>query len=91
MKDNTNTKTAPSTPEIKYSEKSKFIEPGLVRFEGVSRFKSIARAIRKGYVTPDGQVAPKRPFNNRKDKSKSGHSYNALRKQIYNELISRGV
>lgn len=75
--------------QARYSDKSKFIEFHLVNFNGVSKYKSVARAIRKGYVTPEGYVAPKRPFNNRKDKSKSGHSYNTLRKQLYGELTKR--
>lgn len=32
----------------------------------VRRFKSIRRAIRKGYVTIWGELIPKRPFNNKK-------------------------
>lgn len=75
--------------KIKYSDKSKFIEFNLHRFEGVDKYKSVARAIRKGYVTPDGYVAPRRPFNNRKDKSRSGHNYNTVRKQLYGELVKR--
>lgn len=37
-------------------------------FDGVSKFKSIRRAMRKGLVTPWGRIAPKRPFNNRSRK-----------------------
>lgn len=75
--------------KIRYSDKSKFIEFNLKRFEAVSRYKSVARAIRRGYVTSDGFMAPKRPFNNRKDKSRSGHNYNTVRKQLYGELTRR--
>lgn len=35
-------------------------------FSAVSKFKSIARAIRRGLVAEDGTIYPKRPFNNRK-------------------------
>ena len=35
-------------------------------FEAVSRYKSIRRAIRRGHVSLDGYVYPKRPFNNAK-------------------------
>lgn len=73
----------------RYSNKSKFIEYELKDFRGVGQFKSIARAIRKGYVTPQGIVAPRRPFNNRKDKSRSGCGYNTLKRQIYGELVGR--
>lgn len=81
-----NKETLP-TQEVRYSEKSKPIEFKLVRFEGVQKFKSIARAIRKGYVTPTGVVAPSRPFNNRADKSRKGNSLNTLKRQYYGELV----
>lgn len=32
---------------------------------GVSKFKSIRRAIRRGHVSIFGDIYPKRPFNNR--------------------------
>ena len=37
-------------------------------FEGVSRFRSIRRAIRRGHVSLYGDVYPRRPFSNRKRK-----------------------
>ena len=77
--------------EPKYSEKSKFIEFNLVRFEGVQRYKSIARAIRRGHVTSSGYMAPKRPFNNWKDNSRSGRGYNTIRKGIYADLRTRAL
>ena len=33
----------------------------------VNVFKSIRRSIRRGVVTETGAIAPKRPFNNRKN------------------------
>ena len=37
-------------------------------FEGVSRYRSIRRAIRRGHVSLYGDCYPKRPFSNRKRK-----------------------
>lgn len=44
-------------------------EPGkeilhLRDYSGVRKFKSIRRAIRKGYVSLFGEIYPKRPFKN---------------------------
>ncbi len=40
----------------------------LISYEGVKQFKSIRRAIRKGYVSPEGIIYPRRPYNNRKNR-----------------------
>jgi hypothetical protein len=37
-------------------------------YNGVGKFKSIRRAIRRGNVSITGEIYPRRPFNNRKDK-----------------------
>lgn len=62
----------------------------LFTFEGVRRFRSIRRAIRRGLVTGGGIVAPKRPFNNRANTSdrKGVHSrvFNQLKKNIYDRF-----
>lgn len=62
----------------------------LFTFEGVKRFRSIRRAIRRGLVTGGGIVAPKRPFNNRANTSdrKGVHSrvFNQLKKNIYDRF-----
>lgn len=59
----------------------------LFTFEGVRKFRSIRRAIRRGLVTEGGIVAPKRPFNNRANTSnrKGIHSrvFNQLKRDIY--------
>ena len=59
-------------------------------FTGVSRFKSIKRAFKRGHVSPYGEVYPRRPFNNRANTSnrsnKHSRTTNQLRKQIYGEL-----
>lgn len=63
---------------------------GLKTFEAVSKFKSVNRAIKRGHVTPNGLIIPKRPFNNRANtsKRKGVHSRrtNELKKQIYEQI-----
>jgi hypothetical protein len=61
----------------------------LLSFEGVSKFKSINRAIKRGHVSPIGVIAPKRPFNNRKDTL--GRLVNIRKKEIYGALKQRGI
>lgn len=62
----------------------------LITYEGVHRFKSIRRAIRRGHVTTEGIIIPKRPFNNRTNTSKRkgvhSRSTNELKKQIYEQI-----
>lgn len=55
----------------------------LKTFEATKRFKSVRRAIRKGLVSPDGIIYPKRPFNNAKHKKKG---INDRKKKIYEQL-----
>lgn len=55
-------------------------------FEAVKRFKSVRRAIRKGYVSLDGFIYPKRPFNNAKQ---GKNSLNVRKKKIYEQLKHR--
>ena len=55
-------------------------------YEAVSRFKSVRRVIRRGHVSLDGFIYPKRPFNNAKhDKN----SLNDRKKMIYEQLKHR--
>lgn len=61
--------------------KRNFKEVTLVSFQGNQRFKSIRRAIRRGLVSPSGEVYPKRPYNNRKNRVQ-----NELKKQIHGQL-----
>lgn len=62
----------------------------LITYDGVHRFKSIRRAMRRGHVTTEGIVMPRRPFNNRANtsKRKGVHSRrtNELKKKIYGQL-----
>ena len=57
---------------------------GLKTFEAVSKFKSVNRAIKRGHVTPNGMIIPKRPFNNKANTcNRKGHhsrSTNELKK-----------
>lgn len=59
-------------------------------FDCVRKFKSVNRAFKKGYILSDGTIAPKRPFNNRKNtsKRKGVHSrgMNELKKQVHEEV-----
>lgn len=55
----------------------------LVTYEAVSKFKSVRRAIRRGHVSPDGFIYPKRPFGNTNTKE------NRIKRQIYEQLKNR--
>lgn len=62
----------------------------IFNFNGVSRFKSVRRAIRRGKVDMfTGIIYPARPFNNRKDSP--GRSFNKTKKEIYGRLTKRTV
>lgn len=66
-----------------------FYERGILHlrtYEAVSRFKSVRRAIRRGHVSLDGFIYPKRPFNNAKH---SKNSLNDRKKKIYEQLKHR--
>ena len=66
-----------------------FYERGILHlknFEAVSRFKSVRRAIRRGHISLDGVIYPKRPFNNAKHKK---GSLNDEKKRIYEQLKHR--
>lgn len=56
----------------------------LITFEGVKRYKSVRRAIKRGHVTRYGILIPKRPFNNRK--STRGRKLNEEKKRIYKQM-----
>ena len=55
----------------------------LVSYQGVKRFKSIRRAIRRGHVSIYGEIYPKRPFKNTKN--------NKLKRNIYAQLRHRST
>lgn len=54
--------------------------------EAVKRFKSVRRAIKRGHISLDGVIYPKRPFNNAKHKK---GSLNDEKKRIYEQLKHR--
>lgn len=62
----------------------------LITYDAVHKFKSIRRAIRRGHVTTEGYIIPRRPFHNKantyKRKGKHSRSMNELKKRIYAEL-----
>lgn len=66
-----------------------FYERGILHlrtYEAVSRFKSVRKAIRRGHISLDGVIYPKRPFNNAKHKK---GSLNDEKKRIYEQLKHR--
>ena len=66
-----------------------FYENGVLHlrtYDAVKRFKSVRRAIRRGHVSLDGVIYPKRPFNNAKHKK---GSLNDEKKRIYEQLKHR--
>lgn len=52
----------------------------LMNFMGVSKYKSIRRAIRRGHVSIFGDLYPKRPYNNR------GTKDSLIKRQIYEQI-----
>lgn len=54
----------------------------------VSKFKSVRRAIKRGHVSLDGFVFPKRPFNNRSRK-KGTRPLEIEKERIYEQLKHR--
>ena len=66
-----------------------FYERGILHlrtYEAVSRFKSVGRAIRRGHISLDGFIYPKRPFNNAKH---GQNSLNDRKKMIYEQVKHR--
>lgn len=59
----------------------------LYRYDAVKMVKSIRRSMRRGKVTPGGELAPKRPFNNRK--RTAGREEQLLRERIYGQVRAR--
>ena len=55
-------------------------------YDAVKRFKSVRRAIKRGHISLDGVIYPKRPFNNAKYKK---GSLNDEKKRIYEQLKRR--
>lgn len=49
-------------------------------FEGVNKYKSIRRAIKRGHVAMSGYIYPKRPFGNTKSK------FNIIKRKIHERI-----
>ena len=62
----------------------------LITYNGVQKFKSIRRAIKRNNVTKEGIIIPRRPFNNKANTSKREGIYsrntNELKKKIYEQI-----
>lgn len=56
----------------------------LISYNGVYKFKSIKRAIRRGHISIFGDIYPRRPFNNRKRNKKGDITYQ--RRKIYEQF-----
>ena len=61
----------------------------LIIFDAVSKYKSVARAIRRGDVTKYGTITPKRPFNNRANTF--SRTMNEYKKNIYGRLTGKAM
>ena len=59
----------------------------LITYYGITKFKSINRAIKRGHMALNGMIFPSRPFHNRKNtcnrKNKHSRQLNEERKRIY--------
>lgn len=89
--------------ELKYNETSLMSEEEFkeyiskcsqasIKTYGVSTYKSMSRAIKRGHIAPDGTVYPKRPFNNRANTSNrkvNSRTLNNLKQNIYKEYVQR--
>ena len=57
----------------------------LITYDGVHKFKSVRRAIRRDHVTTEGIIIPRRPFNNRSRK-KGTRPLEIEKERIYGQL-----
>ena len=72
-------------PLMTEDEFKEYIKAGSLRlFGAVRKFKSVKRAMRRGHVSPIGEVYPKRPFSNKKPTK--GREINEFKKVIYGRL-----
>lgn len=67
----------------------------LIIFDAVSKYKSVARAIRRGDVAKYGTITPKRPFNNRVNTTRrvgvNSRAMNEYKKNIYGRLTGKAI
>lgn len=57
-------------------------------FEGISKYRSIRRAIKRGNVSLYGDIYPKRPFSNRK-RNKGTATYN--RRKVHEQFRAQAI
>ena len=68
----------------------------LLRFDAVSKFKSVKRAWRRGHISIYGFIYPKRPFKNISTKVKKNgrvhdkHTLTFNKKRIYEQFTGIG-
>ena len=70
---------------------AEFKEHGMLSlrtFEGVSKFKSVRRAIKRGNISLYGDIYPKRPFSNRK-RGRGTATYN--RRKVHEQLRIQAI
>lgn len=66
-------------------EFEKYIGVGQLRVsDTVKKYRSVRRAMRRGHISPLGELYPRRPFNNRKPTP--GRKFNEDRKDIYEQI-----
>ncbi len=67
----------------------------LITYDGVNKFKSIRRAIKRSHASLEGVVYPKKPFHNKANtcKRKGHHSRdtNERKKYIYEQFRFKGI
>lgn len=67
----------------------------LIVFDAVSKYKSVAGAIRRGDVAKYGTITPERPFNNRVNTSGragvNSRTMNEYKKNIYGRLTGKAI
>ena len=77
--------------EEEFKEYLKETRNGLMTFEAVRQVKSVKRAIKRGRVTPQGVLMPRRPYNNRANTSMRSNTHsrvnNQLKRGIYEHIV----
>lgn len=63
----------------------------LIIFDAVSKYKSVARAIRRGDVAKYGTITPKRPFNSSRRAGVNSRTMNEYKKNIYGRLTGKAI
>lgn len=69
-------------PVMTEEEFKEYIKAGSLKiFNGVHKFRSVQRAMRRGHVSSIGEIYPRRPFSNRKPTK--GRLMNEKKKFVY--------